>query len=70
MSYSYSFVLPVGALLAVFGLLACRPAAVRSCDVLLLLGFRLYLAFLRVASLATPLEGDATLKDLLEIRAP
>ena len=35
---------PVGALLAVFRLLAGRPAAVRSCDILLFLGFGLYLA--------------------------
>lgn len=36
--------MPVGPLLAVFGFLPCRAAAVRPGDILLLLGFGLYLA--------------------------
>lgn len=39
-----SFFMPVGALLAVFGLLAGRPAAMRSSDILFLFGFGLNLA--------------------------
>ena len=44
MTSSLSLLVPVGALLAVFRLLAGRPAAVRPGDILLLLGLGLHLA--------------------------
>ena len=43
MAFVPLFLVSVGALLAVFRLLAGRPAAVRSCDVLLFLGLGLHL---------------------------
>ena len=56
-----SLVLAVGALLAVFRLLACRAAAVGTGDVLLFLGFCLDLSLGWIAALATPSEGNAVL---------
>ena len=56
----------VGTLLAVFGFLTGRTAAVGTSDILLLLGFGLHLAIvLRLVTSAS--EVDAVLEDTLKI---
>lgn len=57
----------VGPLLAVFGLLLGRPAAVGTRNVLLFLGFGLHLTFVRILAFTAPSEGDAILKNTLKI---
>ena len=58
--------MPVGALLAVFGLLPRRAAAVGTRDILLFLGLGLYLVLLFARTAATT-EVNAVLQNLLEI---
>ena len=58
--------MPVRPLLAVFGFLSCRAAAVGTCDVLLLLGLGLYLAVVFGLVAATS-EADTVLQDVLKI---
>ena len=55
--------LSVGTLLTVLGLLSGRAAAVRACDVFLLLGLGLHLTFVRVFAFTAPTEVDAILED-------
>ena len=57
----------VGALLAVFGFLHGGTAAVGAGDVLLFLGFGLYLARVGAAALAASPKRDAIFKDFLKI---
>ncbi len=56
----------ISALLTVFGLLACAAAAMSPRDILLLLGFGLYLAIvLRLVTSAS--EVDAVFEDVLKV---
>ena len=57
----------IGTLLAVFGFLLCRAAAVGASNVLLLLRLGLHLAIIGIMALAATSERDAVLKDLLKI---
>ena len=59
--------LAIGTLLAVLGFLTGGATAVGTGDVLFLLGLGLHLALVRVLLIATAAEGDAVLKDILEI---
>ena len=60
--------MPVGTLSADVGLHLGRPASVRSCNVLLLLGFGLYLGvFFLLPPFRTSLEGDAALNNGINI---
>ena len=59
--------LPVGTLLAVFGLLLCRSAAVCSSDVLLFLGLGLYLTLVGVFPFTATAKGNAILQDFLKV---
>ena len=59
--------LPIGTLLAVFGLLLCRSAAVCSSDVLLFLGFGLYLTLVGVFPFTATAKGNAILQDFLKV---
>lgn len=58
---------PVGALLAVFGFLPCRAAAMRSRDVFLFLGLGFHFAIISLGCLATLAKIDAMLKNSTEI---
>ena len=59
--------LPVGTLLAVFGLLLCRSAAVCTSDVLLFLGLGLYLTLVGVFPFTATAKGNAILQDFLKV---
>lgn len=58
--------MPVGALLAVFGFLLGRAAAVGAGNVFLLLGLGLHLVLFRARTAAAP-EGYAVDEDVLEV---
>ena len=58
---------PVGALLAVFGFLPCRAAAMRSRDVFLFLGLGFHFAIISLGCLATLAKIDTMLKNSTEI---
>ena len=58
---------PVGALLAVFGFLPCRSAAMRSRDVFLFLGLGFHFAIISLGCLATLAKIDTMLKNSTEI---
>ena len=58
---------PVGALLAVFGFLPCRAAAMRSRDVFLFLGLGFHFAIISLGCLATLAKIDTMLKNCTEI---
>ena len=57
----------VSSLFAILGFLPCRTATVSACDILLLLGFGLHLALLRIFAFATPSERNTILKNALKI---
>ena len=59
--------LPVGTLLAVLGLLLCRSAAVCTSDILLFLGFGLYLTLVGVFPIAATAKGNTILQDFLKV---
>ena len=59
--------LPVGTLLAVLGLLLCRSAAVCTSDILLFLGFGLYLTLVGVFPFTATAKGNAILQDFLKV---
>ena len=65
--YLLHLVLTVGSLLAVFGFLLGRTAAVGSRNILLFLGLGCHLSFVGVFAFATPAEGNAILKNALKI---
>ena len=56
----------IGTLFAVFGLLPSRTATVSTCDILLLLGLGLHLAFV-LGFVASASEVDAVFEDSLKI---
>ena len=58
---------PVGALLAVFGFLPCRAAAMRSRDVFLFFGLGFHFAIISLGCLATLAKIDTMLKNSTEI---
>ena len=58
---------PVGALLAVFGFLPCRAAAMRSRDVFLFLGLGFHFAIISLGCLATLAKIDTMPKNSTEI---
>lgn len=58
---------PVGALLAVFGFLPCRATAMRSRDVFLFLGLGFHFAIISLGCLATLAKIDTMLKNSTEI---
>ena len=58
---------PVGALLAVFGFLPCRAAAMRPRDVFLFLGLGFHFAIISLGCLATLAKIDTMLKNSTEI---
>ena len=57
----------VGALLAIFGFLPCRAAAMRSRDVFLFLGLGFHFAIISLGCLATLAKIDTMLKNSTEI---
>ena len=59
--------LTVGTLLAVLGLLSGRTAAVRTGDILLLLGFGLHLTLVGVTAVTATTKRDAVLQYFLKI---
>ena len=65
--YLLHLVLTVSSLLAVFGFLLGRTAAMGSRNILLFLGFGLHLSFVGVFALAALTKGNAILKNALKI---